>query len=195
MIKTTKVKIANLNSHLLFKGFVSFVTSLSCAHVHPPDKNQNCLRGPSLPGRGGHPGREENTRLQATLMMSLMMTRQASLSERSNSLDSPESLMLQVKTMVGCSLSQISRSDSESESRGPPLTGAGLGRGFAAALLQRLFGTNPRSHKSATDRVRTGDQRLPLLCHCQLGQDIPNSTVPSRAQGPSHGGAVAAALA
>ena len=43
------------------------------------------------------------------------------------------------------------------------------GRRFAAALLPRLFGTNPRSHhKGATGRVRTGDQRLPVLCHCQL---------------------------
>ena len=31
-----------------------------------------------------------------------------------------------------------------------------LGRRFAAALLPRLFGTNPRSHhKGATGRVRT----------------------------------------
>ena len=48
-----------------------------------------------------------------------------------------------------------------------------LRRRFAAALIPRLFGTNPRSHhKGATGRVRTGDQRLPVLCHCQLGQDI-----------------------
>ena len=50
-----------------------------------------------------------------------------------------------------------------------------VGRRFAAALLPRLFGTNPRSHhKGATGRVRTGDQleRLPVLCHGQLGQDI-----------------------
>ena len=49
----------------------------------------------------------------------------------------------------------------------------GLGRRFAAALLPRL---NPRSeshHTGATGRVRTGDQRLPVICHCQLGQDIP----------------------
>ena len=47
------------------------------------------------------------------------------------------------------------------------------GRRFAAALLPRLFGTNPRSHhKGATGRVRTGNQRLPVLCHCQLGQDL-----------------------
>ena len=47
------------------------------------------------------------------------------------------------------------------------------GRRFAAALLPRLFGTNPRSHhKGATCRVRTGNQRLLVLCHCQLGQDI-----------------------
>ena len=45
---------------------------------------------------------------------------------------------------------------------------------FSAALLPRLFWTNPRSHhKGATGRVRTGDQLLPVLCHCQLGQDIP----------------------
>ena len=50
-----------------------------------------------------------------------------------------------------------------------------VGRRCAAALLPRLFGKNPRSHhKGATGRVRTGDQRLPVLCHCQLGQDIPN---------------------
>ena len=36
------------------------------------------------------------------------------------------------------------------------------GRGFAAALLPRLFEKNPRSHhKGAACRVRTGDQRLP----------------------------------
>ena len=40
-----------------------------------------------------------------------------------------------------------------------------VGRRFAAALLPRLFGTNPRSHhKGATGRVRTGNQRLPILC-------------------------------
>ena len=49
-----------------------------------------------------------------------------------------------------------------------------LGRRFAAALIPRLFGKNPRSHhKGPTGRVRTGNQRLPALCHCQLGQDIP----------------------
>ena len=33
---------------------------------------------------------------------------------------------------------------------------------------------NLRSHhKGATDRFRTGDQRYPVLCHFQLGQDIP----------------------
>ena len=48
------------------------------------------------------------------------------------------------------------------------------GRRFAAALLPRLFGINPRSHhKGATGRVRIGNQRLPVLCHGQLGQDIP----------------------
>ena len=42
----------------------------------------------------------------------------------------------------------------------------------AAALLPRLFGTNPRTHhKGATGRVRTGDQRFPVLCHCQFGQE------------------------
>ena len=48
-----------------------------------------------------------------------------------------------------------------------------IGWRFAAALLPRLFGTNPRSHhKGTTGRVRTKDQRLPVLCHCQLGQDM-----------------------
>ena len=52
-----------------------------------------------------------------------------------------------------------------------------VGRRFAAALLPRLFGTNPRSHhKGATGRVRTGDQLLPVLCHCQLGQVNSNLT-------------------
>ena len=47
---------------------------------------------------------------------------------------------------------------------------------FSAVLLPLLFGTNPRSHhKSATCRVWTGNQRPPVLCHCQLGQDIPYS--------------------
>ena len=51
-----------------------------------------------------------------------------------------------------------------------------VGRSFAAALLPRLFGTNPRSHhKGATGRVRTGNQRLAILCHCQLGQGIPST--------------------
>ena len=45
---------------------------------------------------------------------------------------------------------------------------------FAAALLPLLFGTNPRSHhKGATGRILTGDQLLPVLYDCQLGQDIP----------------------
>ena len=51
-------------------------------------------------------------------------------------------------------------------------------RRFAAALLPRLFGTSPRSHhKGATGRVRTGNQRLPVLCHCQLGQAFLNIIV------------------
>ena len=34
---------------------------------------------------------------------------------------------------------------------------------------------HPRSYyKGATGRVRTGDQRYPVLFHCQLGQDIPS---------------------
>ena len=57
---------------------------------------------------------------------------------------------------------------------GNSLVRANVGRRFAAALLPRLFGKNPRSHhKGATGRVRTGNQRLLVLCHCQLGQDIP----------------------
>ena len=43
-----------------------------------------------------------------------------------------------------------------------------------------LFGMNPRSHhKGATGRVWTGDQLLPILCHCQLGQDINRSRMTS----------------
>ena len=30
--------------------------------------------------------------------------------------------------------------------------------------------------QGATCRVRTGNQ-LPVLCHCQLGQDIPNTVI------------------
>ena len=46
-----------------------------------------------------------------------------------------------------------------------------IGQRLATALLPRLFGMNPRSHhKGATGRVQTGDQLLPVLCHCQLGQ-------------------------
>ena len=51
-----------------------------------------------------------------------------------------------------------------------------VGWRYATALLPQLFGNlkNPRSnHKGATGRVRTGNQLLPVLCHCQLGQDIP----------------------
>ena len=55
---------------------------------------------------------------------------------------------------------------------------------FAAALLQRLFGKNPRSHhKGATGRVQTGDQRLPVLYRIQLGQDIPQSVRVSDSHG------------
>ena len=52
-----------------------------------------------------------------------------------------------------------------------------VGWRLAAALLPQLFGKNSTSHhKGATGRVWTGDQLLPVLCHCQLGQDIPSST-------------------
>ena len=70
-----------------------------------------------------------------------------------------------------------------------PVTSTGcrfkpIGRRFAAALLPRLFRKNPRSHhKGATGRVQTGDQLLPFLCPCQLGQDIPTKVqVQSRGQ-------------
>ena len=37
-----------------------------------------------------------------------------------------------------------------------------------------IWEQNPRSHhKGATGRVRTGNQPYPVLCLCQLGQDIP----------------------
>ena len=49
---------------------------------------------------------------------------------------------------------------------------AGVRRSFIAKTQVRE--QRPRSHhKSATGRVRTGNQRYPVLCHCQLGQDIP----------------------
>ena len=51
-----------------------------------------------------------------------------------------------------------------------------VGRRFTAASLPRLFWMNPRSHsKGATCSVRAGDQLLPVLYHCQLGQDIPRT--------------------
>ena len=49
---------------------------------------------------------------------------------------------------------------------------------LGTAVLARFIGTSSIGeevclHKGATCRVRTGDQWLPDLCHCQLGQDIP----------------------
>ena len=56
--------------------------------------------------------------------------------------------------------------------------GCRVGRRFAAALLPRLFGKNPRSHcKGAKGRDQTGDQPLPILCHCQQGWPL---VVPSK---------------
>ena len=50
-------------------------------------------------------------------------------------------------------------------------------RRFAAALLSRLFGktsqVTPQRRHRGTGRDRPGDQLYPVLCHCQLGQDIP----------------------
>ena len=63
-----------------------------------------------------------------------------------------------------------------------PAQAALAGRRFAAAFLPRLFGTRKNSwshHKGATGRVQTGDQWLPVPCHCQLGQDIPSIELPS----------------
>ena len=48
-----------------------------------------------------------------------------------------------------------------------------LGQRFTTALLPRLFRKNSRSHhKGTAGRVLSGDQLLPVLCYCQLGQDI-----------------------
>ena len=44
----------------------------------------------------------------------------------------------------------------------------------------RIPGQSPSDHKGATGRVRTGDQLLPILCHCQLGHDIPEHLTPAR---------------
>ena len=50
--------------------------------------------------------------------------------------------------------------------------------GVAAAALGRRWqapALAPRSHhKEAIARLWTGDQQYPVLCHCQLGQDIPS---------------------
>ena len=41
-------------------------------------------------------------------------------------------------------------------------------------ITTTVWGLHPRSHhKGATGRVRTGNRLYPVLCHCQLGQDIP----------------------
>ena len=48
------------------------------------------------------------------------------------------------------------------------------------AEVRRSFITTTvrdESHVTPQGRVRTGDQRLPVLCHCQLGQDIPITRV------------------
>ena len=83
--------------------------------------------------------------------------------------DGAESYLLAISTLFGLA----SRLQSPRESRSCNFF---FLRRFAAALLPRLFGTNPRlHHKGATGRVRTGYQRLPVLCHCQLGQDIAHS--------------------
>ena len=47
---------------------------------------------------------------------------------------------------------------------------------LGTAVLARFIGTSSIGeevclHKGATCRVRTGDQWLPDLCHCQLGQE------------------------
>ena len=45
---------------------------------------------------------------------------------------------------------------------------------FADLITTTVRERHLRSHyKGATGRVRTGDQRHPVLCHCQLRQDIP----------------------
>ena len=44
-------------------------------------------------------------------------------------------------------------------------------RGFNTTTVRDQ---SPRAHhKGATGRVRTGDQRYPALCHCQLEHDVP----------------------
>ena len=51
-------------------------------------------------------------------------------------------------------------------------------RVFAAALITTTVQElHPRSHYKggALSRVQTGDQLFPILCHCQLRQDIPIS--------------------
>ena len=50
------------------------------------------------------------------------------------------------------------------------------GGGSPQLIITTVREQNPRSnHKGATGRVQTCDQLYPVLCHCQLGQDIPIS--------------------
>ena len=45
---------------------------------------------------------------------------------------------------------------------------------FITTTVRRVREQRSRSHhKGATSRVRAGNQRYSVLCHCQLGQDIP----------------------
>ena len=62
---------------------------------------------------------------------------------------------------------------------------------FAAALLPRLFWTKVSGHTTRAPpgpragMVRTGDQRYPALCHCQLGQVLHTCPVAGLAAWPS----------
>ena len=55
-----------------------------------------------------------------------------------------------------------------------PQVGALKGGGSPQLYCHDCSGTSPSSHhKGAIGRVRTGDKWYPVLCNCQLGQDIP----------------------
>ena len=56
---------------------------------------------------------------------------------------------------------------------GPAIIRAEVRRSFITTTVLKFLKNLRSHHKGATDRVRTGDQRLPGLCHCQLRHDIP----------------------
>ena len=89
------------------------------------------------------------------------------------SLFSTWNLLRSLEVMIAIHQSSLSLVSSPGKQKRPCAAVQCAGQRLAAALLPRLLGKNARSHhKGTTGRVRTGDQLLQCLCHCQLGQDI-----------------------